>query len=190
MEELSRRRNTSQSFVHCSEGFGGQGDAGGSGVVFDLRRPGRAADDAADIGPAQAPGEGKLGHRKAEAGGNRSQLLNAGQGDIVEAAAAEEHILGRVSRPAAFGQRLAGLVFAGQNPLSERRKDNLPETFALTHGNDFGFDTAPQQAVIGLIGNKRMQVVAADIIRRLRDLRGAPFGDAGIQNFALTGQVV
>ncbi len=43
----------------------------------------------------------------------------------IQFAAVHEHVLAGIGGAAAFGQRLARLVFAGQDALRQRRKDDL-----------------------------------------------------------------
>ena len=88
------------------------------------------------------------------------------------------------------GRGWTGLVFSGQNPLGQRRKDDLADAFALAQRNDFFFNPAPDHVVVRLVGDQRVQARAPDVVHGMRDLAGAPLGNACIEDLALPRQVV
>src|SRR5215217_4957496 len=110
--------------VHGRQDLGVEAAAGGGAVVVQLLGPGRAHDRRGHRLVAQHPGQGQLGHGEAGLVGHHPPPLDRVQ-DLVGEEAADEgaHLAG--GGPAVGRRRLPPAVLAGQDPLGQRRPDDL-----------------------------------------------------------------
>src|SRR5204862_3828478 len=100
-----------------------------------------------------------------------------------------EHVLLLIGRAAARRRWLAGLVFARQHALRQRRPHHLPDPRAAAQRQHLLFDLPRQQRILRLAPFWLVVAIAADL-QTLLDSLDRPFRESPTKNLALPEQIV
>src|SRR5439155_26657633 len=101
----------------------------------------------------------------------------------------DELILLLIGGATVLGDRLAGLVFAAENPLLQRRISDLADAGLGAQRKNFLLDVAIEQVVARLAALGFKISVAADF-QTVFDLLDGPVREAPVNDFALMDQIV
>src|SRR5215204_906886 len=161
----------------------------GAGVAVDLLGP-RATDDrAAHVLLAEHPRERELRHAEALIGGYGAQPLH-GREHLLVHELLHKAVRFRVGGAGALLGGIARTILAGKDALGERREDHLADAFVLAKRYDLALYSALDHVVLRLVRDYAIQVHLTGDPHGLGDLVLRPLGDADVEDFPLSHEIV